>query len=65
MFVLCKAHWVAIVYEMRYINKAALPNNQNLYAENEWDFHFRNHTVALYRAIVLLVFLHNRQITLL
>ena len=25
MFVLCKAHWVAIVYEMRYTNKAALP----------------------------------------
>ena len=25
MFVLCKAHWIAIVYEMRYINKAALP----------------------------------------
>ena len=25
MFALCKAHWVAIVYEMRYINKAALP----------------------------------------
>ena len=25
MFVLCKARWAAIVYEMRYINKAALP----------------------------------------
>ena len=25
-----------------------MANNQNLYAENEWDFHFRNHTVALY-----------------
>ena len=25
MFVSCKAHWVAIVYEIRYINNAALP----------------------------------------
>ena len=22
--------------------------NQNLYDKNEWDFYFRNHTVALY-----------------
>ena len=26
--------------------------NQNLYGENDWDFYFRNHSVALYTGII-------------
>ena len=32
-----------------------MANNKNLYAENEWDFHFRNHTVALYKETIIYI----------
>ena len=38
--VLCKAHWVAIVYEMRYINKTALPC-QTAFAITGYDSVYR------------------------